>query len=161
MTIRTLLVSFVLLLLALFAAANWNAFMAPTTLSLLLTSIQAPLGLIMLGFTALLTALFLIFIAALQASLLVESRRQARELQAQRLLADQAETSRIAELRSYLEAGLPKLAEEIAASRGVMEERIDRLEQDLRSLIEQTGNSLAASLGELEDRLEREKTGRD
>ena len=79
MTIRTLLVSLVLLLLALFAAANWNAFMAPTTLSLLLTSIQAPLGLIMLGFTALLTALFLIFIAALQAELKQEIPQKVQE----------------------------------------------------------------------------------
>ena len=161
MHIRTLLVFLVLGVMALFAAVNWSSFMAPTTLSLLFATIQAPLGLIMLGFTALLTALFLLFIAYLQASLLMDTRRQTRELRAQRTLADQAEASRIAELRSYLETGLPKLGEEITDSRVAVETRLDRLEQDLRSVVEQAGNTLAAYIGELEDRFERNKTEKD
>jgi uncharacterized integral membrane protein len=161
MHIRTLLVLTVLGTMVLFAAVNWSSFMAPTTLSLLFATVQAPLGLIMLGLTALLTALLLLFIAYLQASLLMDARRQARELQAQRTLADQAEASRIAELRNYLEAGLPKLAKEISESRAAMETRLDRLDRDLRSAVEQTGNTLAAYIGELEDRLERAKTGRE
>jgi uncharacterized integral membrane protein len=161
MHIRTLLVLIVLGVMAVFAAANWNAFMTPTSLSLLFTTMEGPLGLIMLGFTALLMALFLLFTAYLQASLFMDTRRHMRELQAQRTLADQAETSRIAELRSYLEAELPKLSKEITESRVAVETRIDRLDQDLRSFIEQAGNTLAAYIGELEDRLERAKTGTD
>lgn len=161
MHIRTLLVLLVIAVMAIFASANWSSFMAPTTLSLLFTNIQAPLGLIMLGFTVLLSALFLLFIAYLQASLLVDTRRQARELQVQRTLADQAEASRIVELRNYLEAGLPKLSAEIAESRGVIETRLNSLEMDLRSVVEQAGNTLAAYIGELEDRLDRAKEGRD
>lgn len=161
MHIRTLLVLLVIAVMAIFASANWNSFMAPTTLSLLFTNIQAPLGLIMLGFTVLLSALFLMFIAYLQASLLVDTRRQARELQVQRTLADQAEASRIAELRNYLEAGLPKLSTEIAESRGVIETRLNSLEMDLRSVVEQAGNTLAAYIGEMEDRLDRAKEERD
>ena len=161
MHLRTVLVLLVLGILAAFAAANWNSFMAPTTLSLLFATVQAPLGLVMLGFTALLTALFLLFIAYLQASLLMDSRRHARELQAQRTLADQAEASRIAELRGYLEAELPKLAKAITESQGAVETRLDRLDRDLRSVVEQAGNTLAAYIGELEDRLERGKTGKD
>ncbi len=161
MHIRTVLVLLVLAAMAVFASANWNSFMAPTTLSLLFATIQAPLGLIMLGFTALLTALFLLFIAYLQASLLVDTRRQARELQAQHTLADQAEASRITELRSFLEAELPRLTEKITESRVAAETRLDRLEQDLRTVVEQAGNTLAAYIGELEDRLERNKTERD
>ena len=161
MNLRTVLVLLVLGILGIFAAVNWNSFMTPTTLSLLFATVQAPLGLVMLGFTALLTALFLLFIAYLQASLLMDSRRYARELQAQRALADQAEASRIAELRGYLEAELPKLAAEIAESRVAMETRLDRLDRDLRSVVEQAGNTLAAYIGELEDRLERGRTGKD
>jgi len=161
MHLRTLLVLLVLGILAAFAAVNWSSFMAPTTLSLLFATVQAPLGLVMLGFTALLTALFLLFIAYLQASLLMDSRRYARELQAQRTLADQAEASRIAELRRYFEAELPKLAEAIAESRGAVETRLDRLDGDLRSVVEQAGNTLAAYIGEMEDRLERGKTDKD
>jgi uncharacterized integral membrane protein len=161
MHIRTLLVLLVLAVMAVFASANWSSFMAPTTLSLLFATIQAPLGLIMLGFTVLLTALFLLFIAYMQASLLMDTRRQARELQTQRLLADQAEASRIAELRSYLETGLPKLKEEITGSRVAVETRLDQLDRDLRSVVEQAGNTLAAYIGELEDRIERDKTDKD
>ena len=161
MHIRTLLVLLVLAVMAAFAAINWNSFMAPTTLSLLFATIQAPLGLIMLGFNALLTALFLLFIAYLQASLLVDTRRHARELLAQRTLADQAEASRIAELCSYLEAELPKLTEGITESRVAVDTRLDRLDRDLRSVVEQAGNTLAAYIGELEDRLEKGKTEGD
>ncbi len=161
MHLRTVLVLLVLGILAAFAAANWNSFMAPTTLSLLFATVQAPLGLVMLGFTALLTALFLLFIAYLQASLLMDSRRYARELQAQRTLADQAEASRIAELRGYLEVELPKLAKAITESQGAVETRLDRLDRDLRSVVEEAGNTLAAYIGEFEDRLERGKTGTD
>lgn len=161
MHIRTLFVLLVLGVMAVFAAANWSSFMAPTTLSLLFATIQAPLGLIMLGFTALLTAVFLVFVAYLQASLLMDTRRHTRELQAQRTLADQAEASRVTELRGYLETELPKLEKEIAESRVAVETHLDRLDRDLRSAVEQAGNSLAASIGELEDRLEREKSGTD
>ena len=154
---RTLIVLFVLGVIAVFAAANWSTFVTPTTLSLLFATIQAPLGLVMLGFTVLLTALFLLFIAYLQASLFLDTRRHMRELQAQRALADQAEASRIAELRSYLDAELPKLSKEITESRIAVETHLDRLDLDLRSVVEQAGNTLAAYIGELEDRLERGK----
>jgi len=161
MHIRTLFVLVVLGVMLVFAAVNWNSFMAPTTLSLLFATIQAPLGLIMLGFTALLTALFLLFIAYLQASLFMDTRRHMRELQAQRTLAEQAEASRIVELRTYLNAEFPKLSKEIVESRVAMETRFDRLDQDMRSVVEQAGNTLAAYIGELEDRLEKAKTGTD
>ncbi|MBA4421820.1 MAG: Signal transduction histidine kinase [Syntrophus sp. (in: bacteria)] len=159
MHLRTLFVLLILGVMAAFAAVNWNSFMAPTTLSLLFATIQAPLGLIMLGFTALLMAVFLLFIAYLQASLLVDTRRHTRELLAQRTLADQAEASRIAELRSYLEAGLPKLEKEIVESRVAVETHLDQLDRDLRSAVEEAGNTLAAYIGELEDRLERGGNG--
>jgi len=161
MHIRTLFVLLVLGVMAVFAAVNWSSFMAPTTLSLLFATIQAPLGLIMLGFTALLTVVFLLFIAYLQASLLMDTRRHTRELQAQRTLADQAEASRIAELRGYLEAELPKITKEIAESRVAVDTHLDLLDRDLRSVVEQAGNTLAAYIGELEDRLDRGKTGTD
>ena len=131
------------------------------SLSLLFATIQAPLGLVMLGFTALLTVLFLLFIAYLQASLFMDTRRHMRELQFQRTLADQAEASRIADLRSFLEAGLPNLTKEITESRIALETRLDRLERDLQAIVEQAGNTLAAYIGELEDHLEHGKTGVD
>ena len=56
---------------------------------------------------------------------------------------------------------LRKPAKAITESQGVVETRLDRLDRDLRSVVEVAGNTLAAYIGELEDRLERGKTGND
>ena len=151
----TLVLLVVLAVIVLFAAVNWSVIMAPTTVSLLVADIQAPLGLLLLGVTVLITALFLIFVVYLQANVLLEARRHSRELQAQRELADKAEASRFTDLRSYLDMELRKLGEQVAESRVGVTARIDLAQQDLRTTIEQSGNSLAAYIGELEDRLQR------
>ena len=65
--------------------------MAPTTLSLVFTTVDAPLGLIMLAAVAFFTILFLVYLAYLQATVLLDARRHSRELEASRSLADQAE----------------------------------------------------------------------
>lgn len=155
MNIKTFVLLFVLAGVSLFAAINWNTFMTPTNLWLLFTSINAPLGLIMLGVTALITALFLFFVAYLQVSMLSETRRFEKEIQAQRKLAEQAETSRINELHQFLEAELLKLEQRTATAESTLKTRIDQLDHDLRSFVEQAGNTLAAYIGELEDRLEK------
>ena len=62
MYLRTILIGLVLGALALFTAVNWQAFTTPTTLSLVFATIEGPLGLILLGAVALLTALFLIYV---------------------------------------------------------------------------------------------------
>ena len=127
----------ILLLIGLFAALNWSAFNAVTPLSLGVTTVAAPLGLIMLGLVVFLCLLFTVWVIALQATTLRDARRQTKELQAQRELADSAEASRFTELRAQMTA------------------RLDALQHELRLGIEQSGNTVAAHLGELEDRLER------
>jgi hypothetical protein len=149
----TLLLLVVLTGIVVFAAVNWTVITAPANVSLLVTSVQAPIGLIMLGLTVLVTILFLIFVAYLQTSVLLDARRHSRELRAQRELADQAEASRFTDLRAFLDTELRKLAAQVAESRVDATGRLDRAEQDLRTIIEQSGNSLAAYIGELEDRL--------
>ncbi|MHB1184966.1 MAG: LapA family protein [Desulfobulbia bacterium] len=155
MKVRTLLLLLTVVAIAVFTALNWNAIMAPATLSLGIANVQAPLGLVMLGLVAFLAALFLVFVVYLQTSVLLEARRHARELQANRELADQAEASRFTELRGFLEAELTRQAGLDAESRVVVLARLDQLDRDLRSAVEQSGNTLAAYIGELEDRLER------
>ena len=155
MKARTLLLLLAVVAIAAFTALNWNAIMAPATLSLGVANVQAPLGLVMLGLVAFLAALFLVFVVYLQTSVLLEARRHARELQANRELADQAEASRFTELRGFLEAELTRQAGLDAESRVVVLARLDQLDRDLRSAVEQSGNTLAAYIGELEDRLER------
>jgi ABC-type multidrug transport system fused ATPase/permease subunit len=110
MYLRTVLILAVLGLIVLFSALNWSAFIAPTVLSLGFTSVEAPLGLILLAIVALLTLLFLVYVTYLQSTVLLESRRHARELQLQRDLAEQAEASRFNQLRTLMETELQKLA---------------------------------------------------
>lgn len=156
MKIRTLLLLLVLAAIAAFAALNWNAFMAPTILSLGFADVQAPLGLVMLGLLAFLTAVFLIFVTYLQTSVLLEARRHSREMKTQRELADQAEASRFTELRGFLEDELKKQADQAAEAQATILARLEQAERELRTVVEQSGNTLAAYLGEIEDRLEGE-----
>jgi hypothetical protein len=135
MPFRTLLLLLVLGALALFVAVNWTAFTTPTSLSLVVGVVEAPLGLIMLVITAALIAVFLGYAVYLQTSLLLETRRMTRELASQRHLADQAEASRFTELKTTVEA------------------RLDRLEQGLRTAIDHAGNGLSAQIAELDDRM--------
>mgnify|MGYP001300085739 CR=1 FL=1 len=65
---RALIFCLVLALVALFAAINWPLFNALTPISLGFTIVQAPLGLIMLGLVALLSALFTVWVIVLQAN---------------------------------------------------------------------------------------------
>ena len=159
MYLRTLLILFVLGTLILFAAINWTAFVSPFKLSVVFTTLEAPLGLVLLGIVGLLTLLFLIYIVFLQSSSLLESRRQARELQNQREVAEQAEASRFSQLRSYLEAELQALARQNDHDQAALLAKLDVLERGLRSTVEQSVNSLAAYLGEIDDKLEKASAG--
>jgi uncharacterized integral membrane protein len=154
MSLRTLSLILVFALLALFTALNWSAFMTPTSLSVLFGTVQAPLGLIMLGFTAVLSALFLVYLVYVQTTVMLEARRTARELTAQRELADQAEASRFTELRNLVEARLQQLEAAATEAQTRTLTRLDALEGDLRASVESAANTLAAYIGEIEDRLE-------
>jgi len=153
MYLRTIVMVLVLGTLALFTAVNWQAFITPTTLSLLFATAEAPLGLVLLGVVVLLTALFLIYIVYLQSSVLFETRRHARELDAQRELAEHAEISRIQELRMSLEIQLQAIGSQTEHIQLELTTRLERLETDLRSSIEQSHNALAAALAEMDDHL--------
>lgn len=155
MHFRNVLLLLVLGCVALFAAVNWSAIMAPTTLSFVFASVQAPLGLILLAATAVLAVLFLAFIVTMETSVIMETRRLHKEVENQRKLADQAEASRFTELRQYLEHELHQMAQHNAAAAASAEVRLSQTEQDLRTTLEQTGNTLAAMIGELDDRIQR------
>ena len=159
MKLRTLLLLLLLLAITLFVALNWPVIIAPTTLSLLVTTVEAPLGLIMLGMLLLLTGAFVVFAGVHQTAILLEARQQAKELQAQRKLADQAEASRITELHQLLTATLQKMDQQTQENRLATHARIDALEQSLRAALSQETTTLSAYIGELEDRLERGTAG--
>jgi DNA anti-recombination protein RmuC len=108
----------------------------------------------LLGMVVLLAALFLIYVVYLQSSVLLETRRHARELHEQRELADHAEISRIHDLRSFLETQMQNLGKQTEQSKAELSAHLGQVEDELRQFIEQCQNSLAASLAEIDDRLE-------
>jgi len=156
-----------------FVGSNWSAVTAPTDINLLVTSLHAPLGLILLVLMVLLCVLFGVFVVYLQGTLLREARRHARELAAQRELAEQAEASRLTELRGYLEQQITRLsAAQEDQSREVLA-RMDRAEAGLRehpaqtdalggqltSAVEALGRDLQARIDRLEMGLRDEMKG--
>ncbi len=155
MKIRSLLFILILVAISAFAILNWNAFLTPTTLSLGVADIQAPLGLVMLGVLAFVAVIFLVFVVYLQGTVLLDGRQHAKELQTNRKLADQAEASRFTELRNFLDAELKKQATQNAETHASLLNRVDMLGREVRLSVEQSGNSIAASLGEIEDKLDR------
>ena len=154
MYLRTFLILVVLGLVAIFAAINWSAFVAPTRLSLGFGVVDAPLGLILIAVLVLLTILFLIYVAYMQSVVILDNRRHARELQTQRELAEQAEASRLNQLQSLLQGELQTLKTQTEAWHIEMLARVERAEGNLQVALEQINNSLAASIGELEDKVE-------
>ncbi len=155
MKLSTFFLFLFLAVISVFAAINWGTFTTPATLSLVFGAVHAPLGLIMLGIVAFLTALFILSLVLIQASALLEVRRRERELQAMRELAEKAESSRFTALQEIFEKETQRIVDMGKESGAEMLTRLEKLESALGSAIEQSGNSLAAYIGELEDRLER------
>jgi len=133
--VRPLLFVLILAAIALFALANWGAFTALAPLSLGVTTVQAPLGLIMLGLVVFVCVLFTAWMITMQAAALLEARRQTKALQAQRDLADRAEASRFTELRLFLETELHKLANQSAEAQSKVTDRLEQVQRDLSVLV--------------------------
>jgi uncharacterized integral membrane protein len=123
MKLLTAAILAVLLVLFVFAALNWAALAAPTPVSFAFFRAEAPLGIIVLGFAIVFALLAAGHAAAVRAAMLVEARRQAQELRSLRELADNAEASRLAELRRQLDEATNTLAAHI----GELDDKLDRL----------------------------------
>ncbi len=146
MHLRSIVLLLTLLAIAALAALNWPALAEPSIVSLGLTTIEAPLGLIMLALTALLVIFFVAYVLSLQGSVLMETRRHTKEMQAQRELADRAEASRFTELRAFLET-------QHQQAHAAVLNRMDVLEAHLAARAQETDNTTAAYVGQLEQQL--------
>lgn len=155
MNLRSVAIVLALAALGGFAALNWSAIMTPTELSLGFAQVQAPLGVVMLGISALLCALFVVYLLFQQAGALLEARRYAKEMKAQRELADSAEASRFTELRAFLEAEIRRLESQGAAGTREATARIDQLGQSLRDKLDESTRTVSAYIGEVEDKIDR------
>ena len=146
MKARTALLTVIVLLIAFLATMNWHVLLQNTPVSLGFTTVEGPLGLIMLCLTAFLGILFVAYVLGLQGSVLLETRRHNKEMLAQRELADKAEASRFTELRTVLELRHQEAQQQLL-------NRLDALENKLQSRVEESDNSTAAYLGQLEQQL--------
>lgn len=144
MNVRTWILLITSALLVAMVALNWSAIVAPTRLSLLLMSADAPLGLLLLIFGGVIAAMLASVSLQTQIKALADGRRQAAEIREHRALADQAEQSRFMELKTFIE-------KELASLRQVQEGSLLKLREEFRS----TSNELAACIGEIDDRMER------
>lgn len=151
MNILGVVILVALFLLAVFTLANWSVLTAPTLLSFVAFDVEGPLGVILLGVTLVLVALFVLYALMLRTNMLMESRRYNQELQAQRKLAESAEASRLSDLRT-------QIADEFAQMRdavGQANVRMDRVEQSMRQSMNEAANGLAALVGEMDDKIDR------
>jgi len=159
MGLRAGVLLIVVLLIVALAALNWGVLVTPETMSIGFTQITAPLGLIMLGLTALLAVFALVHVFYLQSTVMLETRRHTKELREQRDLADKAEASRFTELRNFLEAQENTHMARNGERHAALLARVEQLEAAIRQRADQTDNTLAAHIGQLEDRLDRRGAG--
>jgi uncharacterized membrane protein len=144
MRFRSLLALITAVALAGFFVLNWQFFTTPAKLNLLVSSIDAPLGAVMLVLFALVIVVLTSYVSAWQGTLLSEFRRQSKELQAQRKLTEIAEESRFTELGALIRAEIAGSDQRVAAA-------LEAFRRDLTA----TENSIAATLGEMDDRYQR------
>jgi uncharacterized protein HemX len=141
MRLRLLIVLGLVALLATFVAFNWPVFATPSVLSFGLISFEAPLGLAMLALTVIITLFFAVYMAIWQGKILMHERHQAKQLQTQRNLADEAEASRFIELGKSMRAEFEQLSAQLTQS-----------QSETGQHMQDSVNSLAAMLGEIDDR---------
>ena len=115
MKIRTLFLLLILILMAVFLIINWGALSAETTVNLVYTEIQAPLGILVVGGFAAVVFILLIYMVWQQASVTMELRAAYKEARNARVVSDDAEKSRFAESNRILLERIEKLEALISA----------------------------------------------
>ena len=143
---RVALLVLVIVVIGVLGFFNFPYLAQNVPMSLGFTTVEAPLGLILLGLTALMAIVFIAYVITMQGAWLLEARAHSKEMAAQRELADRAEASRFTELRIAIE-NLHKEEE-----RRLLE-RLDSLDARLHARVQESDNSTAAYVGQLEQQL--------
>jgi len=113
------------------------------------------MGLVLVGLLAAVLLIFLLALLYFQTAHVMEVRRINRDVAEQRQLADKAEASRFTALRDYLQTELQAIAVRDTEAQDRLHQKLEQVQKNLTTVMEQTGNGLHASIGELEDRLEK------
>ena len=113
MTVRGLLYALILAIIAVFTLANWSVITQHTTLNLLVARIEAPLGIVMLLVVLAVLAIDIIMLQAQRMAWHKQERALQRELERQRALAENAETSRIDALHAFVAGEVATLRDQL------------------------------------------------
>ncbi len=135
------------------AVQNWPEFARSAPMSIGPFSMDMSLGLLMLTLLGIALAVLLVSSATLESRHLLEHRKHARALHAQRELAENAEASRFTDLRTHLDSHLKESRQRDAIVASEFERTVLQSQRELRGQIEQLNHMMATRLGELEGRL--------
>lgn len=111
MKIRTLVIIVVLSLFAAFIWVNWAEISKPTTINFIFQKYEAPLGIALLAWTAIVLIIFFIYLFYLKSDIFLRERRNAKKLNKAQKLADDEEQSRFLELKSFIDLELKNIKE--------------------------------------------------
>ncbi len=142
-----------ILLVSGFVALNWGEVIRTAPLSFGLAVIEAPIGLILVATLLALVIAFVASSAVTQTRYLLDSRQYAKELQAQRELADKAEASRFSELRQQIDANQRETRQREAIVASEIEKSLVSHQRETRAQLEQLGKSFGFQMAEMENRL--------
>jgi uncharacterized integral membrane protein len=113
MTIRGFVYIVIALLIAVFTVANWSVITQATALNLLVARIDAPLGIVMLLAIVFVMAVGLLLIELQRLSWNRQQQSLQREVDRQRKLAEDAEASRLADLRMLVQTETSTLRDKL------------------------------------------------
>ncbi len=144
MRVKVVLLTLLVSLVITFAILNWHLLATPVHVNLLLGFTDIPIGVLLSAVMMLLGLVFGIYLWLWQRRVMIDYRRQSQDLQAQRSLADDAESSRFTALSNLVKEELTEL-----------EQHLTLALETLRGEMHATENSISATLAEMDDRMRR------
>ena len=109
MKIRTLGMLLIVIVMAVFLIINWGTLSQVTTVNLVYTKMEAPLGIIVVAAFAAVVVLLMAYTVWQQASVMMELRAAYKEARTARQMAEDADKSRIAEIRADFKERMEKM----------------------------------------------------
>ena len=133
-----------------FAALNWPEVTRTMPLNFGVTTANASVGGVLLTAFGVTLLVFLISATMHESRNLLEWNRHSKALQAQRDLAERAETSRFTDLRQHIDTMLRERHQRDAIAANEFEKSMVQSQRELRNQLEQMHRTLVAQLGDLE-----------
>jgi hypothetical protein len=103
------IVAVVVLVIVAIALRNWSLVTTPTPVDLFVTTVDVSLSLLLLIGLAIVAVFYFATVGRIRMRAAIESRDLHRELDRARRTAESAETSRIADLRAWLDREIPQI----------------------------------------------------